>query len=347
MNFVGLDLGSHSLKAVELKKTKKGEKKELVGYDSAPAPPQSLASEAEVDLVAFSESLRNFFDEANFSTQNVAAALPESQVFTRVISVPQMNPKELENAMKWEAEQYIPIPLEEVSLDYRIIEEKVVKGKDGRDLMDILLVAAPLTLTKKYLKIINDAGLKVVGLETEAMAAARSLVGLNSSSPTTMVVSLGAETTDISVVSEGNIRFTRSISTGGEAFARAVSQELGLEMTQAEEYTKSYGLEESELEGKVMKAIKPVFDVVVSEIKRSFAYYASQRQDDPLRRIVLAGGIAGLPGILAYLAAAVDVEVQLGDPWRSVAIPSKFDREELEDLGPKFAVAVGLALKDI
>jgi len=342
MNFVGLDLGSYEFKAVELSKTKKGQR-ELVTYSSAPAPPHFLTSDSEVDLAAYSKALEKFYSDAGFSTRNVIAALPESQVFTRVISVPKMSDKELKAAMNWEAEQYIPIPLEEVSLDYQIIGDTA----EAVDKMDVLLVAAPLTLTKKYLRIISGAKLDTVGLETETLATARALVGLDSSSPTTLVVSIGAATTDISIVSGGFIRFTRSISTGGEAFARAVSQELGFEIGRAREYMRSYGLEESQLEGKVMKAIKPIFDVVVSEIKRSIAYYRAHRKSDIIKRVVVSGGAANLPGILVYLAAVLNLEVQVADPWEGLIIPEKFSREELEDVGPRFAVAVGLALKDV
>ena len=341
MNFVGLDLGSYEFKGVELKKEKKG-KEELVAYSSAPAPPHFLASDSEVDWAAYSKQLKKFYDEAGFSTDKVAAALPESQVFTRVITVPKMSGKELKTAMQWESEQYLPIPLDDVSLDYKVLNNVGMVDK-----IDVLLVAAPLTLTKKYLKIIGDAGLETIGLETEALAAARSLVGLDPSSPTTLIVSIGARTTDISIVSGGFIHFTRSISTGGEAFARAVSQELGFEIGRAKEYMRSYGLEESQLEGKVMKAIKPIFDVVVSEVKRSIAYYTARQKNDLIKRAIISGGVASLPGVLVYLAAALNLEVQIADPWGGFLIPEKFGREELEDIGPRFAVAVGLALKNV
>ena len=341
MNFVGLDIGSYEFKGVELQKEKSG-KKELVAYGSSLAPPHFLASDSEVDWAAYAKALEKFYADSGFTTKEVVSALPESQVFTRVITIPQMSGKELKNAMQWEVEQYIPIPLEEVSLDYQVINDSGTPGK-----MDVLLVAAPLTLTKKYLKILADAGLEAVGLETETLAASRSLVGSDPKTPTTLVANIGAATTDISIVSRGFIRFTRSISTGGEAFARAVSQELGFEIDRAREYMRSYGLEESQLEGKVMKAIKPIFDVVVSEIKRSLAYYATHCQGDSIRRVVVSGGAADLPGVLVYLAATLNLEVQLADPWENLLIPKKFDRRELENAGPRFAVAVGLALKDV
>lgn len=339
MDFVGLEIGQNKFRAVELKKVK-GDKKELVRYASEDSPPCPLSSDAQIDWAEIAAALDKFFSAAGLSSRNVVSALPESQVFTRVITIPKMSRKELANAMKWEAEQYVPIPLEEVSFDYHVIDES------GEDKMDVLLVAAPLTLTKKYLKILNDAHLRVVGLETESIATARSLVGLDSVSPATMVVGISATTTDISIVSGGNIRFTRSISGGGDALVRAVAQHLNFETERAEEYLRSYGLEESALEGKVVQAIKPIFDIIVSEVKKSVAYYLTHRKDESIERLILSGEFAVVPGVLVSLASALDFEVQLADPWDAVSIPAKFKREELEDIGPEFAVAVGLALKE-
>lgn len=344
MDFVGLDLGSHTIKAVQLKKEKDAEHC-LVDFGFAPAPALALSSDSEIDFAAYSKALGQFFQDNKFTTRNVVAALPESQIFTRVIEMPLLSEKELDNAMKWEAEQYIPVPLKEVSLDYQVLERFEESGR--KKVMQVLLVAAPLTLVKKYLKILEEAKLNSLGLETETIAAARSLVGTDPKGPTSLVTNIGAATTDISIVSRGKIRFTRSISTGGEAFARAVAEDLGFEMERAEEYKRNYGLEEELLEGKVMRSIKPIFDVVVSEITRSISYYASYQPRDKIERVILGGGTASLPGILVYLAAALNIEVQLGDPWKMVAVSKDQNRKQMEDIGPSFAVAVGLALKEL
>lgn len=344
MDFVGLDLGSHTIKAVQLEKGKEG-KHRLVAFGQTLSPARSLASDSEIDFAAYAKALDQFFRESNFTTRSVVTALPESQIFTRVITLPPLSEKELQDAMKWEAEQYLPVPLKDVSLDYQVLEEMTTSGKKGT--LSVLLVAAPLTLVKKYLKILGEAKLSSLGLETETIAAARSLVGTDPHGLTSLLTNIGATTTDISIISRGKIRFTRSIPTGGEALARSVAEKLGFEMGRAEEYKRSYGLEEELLEGKVMAAIKPIFDVVVSEIKRSLSYYASYQPQDRIERVVLGGGTANLPGILVYLAAALNTEVQLGDPWKMIDLAKEHDRKEMEDIGPRFAVAVGLALKEI
>lgn len=345
MDFIGLDIGSSTLKAVQLKK-EPHRKPKLYLHASGPAPVHSMTSESEADLKAISTSVREFIDSFPFTTRAVVVALPESQIFTRVISLPRMNEKELKSAMQWEAEQYIPVPLSDVTMDYQVLDGVELKKGDGE--IDVLLIAAPQTLINKYLRVLKEAKLETVGLETETLAVARSLVGDKATVPVTMVVNIGAATTDISVVARRSVRFTRSIATGGKALARAVSQSLGFEIEQAEEYKKTYGLEETKLEGKVMKAIKPIFDVVVEEIKRSLAFYNTHKKDgNNVKRLVLCGGTASLPGIMVYLASNLNLEVQLGDPWRSLEIPPKFPRRELEEIGTSFAVAVGLSLKEV
>lgn len=341
MNFIGLHITKQTIYAVELAAQKRGQKR-LVNFLKAPSPPYSLESEVALDLDSFAQDLGLLLKEGGFSTKNVFAALPESQVFTRVISMPKMSEKELKEAMKWEAGQYIPLPLEEVTFDYQVISDHRKKDK-----LDVLLVAAPLTLTRKFLKIVEKAGLRMVGVETESVAIARSLVGAEKDSLTSAIVLIGDGATDIFIVDRGSIVFTRSITTGGEAMVRLVSQELGIEPERAAEYLKSYGLEESAFEGRVKKALKPVFDVILSEIKRSLAYYATHIKGNGVERLILAGANAKVPGVLVFLASAVSLEVLLADPWDTIEIPGKFNQEELEDLGPEFAVAVGLALKEI
>lgn len=344
MDFVGLDLGASYFKAVELHHEPHLLPK-LTLYASAPAAPHPLTSESESDIKANAETLKNFFDSFSFSSRAVVVALPESQIFTRVITLPRMSDKELKNAMQWEAEQYVPIALSEVNLDWQILDGGGASGETAQ--MDVLLIAAPKNLVAKYLKVLQAAGLEVLGVETETLAAVRSLVGSAVATPVTMVVNIGSATTDLAVVSRGALRFTRSVSTGGTALARAISQSLGFDLDQAEEYKKTYGLDETKLEGKVTQAIKPIFDVIVEEIKRSMAFYTTHRKDDKIKRVVISGGTASLPGIVVYLADSLDVEVQLGNPWLFVSCPPKFPPKELEEVGPSFAVAVGLALREV
>lgn len=338
MDFFGLDIGSYSIKAVQLRKIQ--DKYQLVALGSAPSTPKGLASEAESDLTALAETIKKLYQEAKVTTKNVISALPEDQVFTRVITLPRLSEEELISALKWEAEQYVPIPLSEVTLAHQVIGETT---QDTRQKTEVLLVAAPNRLIDKLLKVLKTAGLNPISLETEILAMSRSLVAPDSEA--TLLVDLGARATDIAIVEKGQVVFTRSISTAGEALTRAVAGALGLEAGQAEEYKKAYGVDPGKLEGKVSQAIEPILEVIIKEMEQAIQFY-QQEKEKTVKRIVLTGGTAILPEVVTLLAKKLTFETQIGDPFSRVVKDSLLAKMPKNDL-PFYAVAVGLAMKEI
>ncbi len=232
--------------------------------------------------------------------------------------------------------------MSEVKLDWQVLSK--IQTPDKKEKMEVLLVAAPNSLINNYLTILKAAGLVAIALETEITAVTRALVQRAAGTPTTMVVSIGASTTDLSIVTGNQITFTRSIATGGSALARGVASDLGFEIDQATEYMKTYGLDASQLEGKVMAAIKPIFDVIVNEIRRALTYYSTKHASTPVKRVVVVGGAAKLPGLVVFLAEILGLEVQLGNPWEGISLPSSLSQKLTED-SVSYAVATGLALK--
>ena len=339
LNHFGLDIGTHSIKAVQLSGS--FERPNFVSAGQIPSPGKGLVSESPVDQAASADAIKRLHHEAQFTTDQVITALPESQIFTRVIEMPNLKESEVANAIGWEAEQYVPIPISDVRLDWQILS----KANNNQNRIEVLLIAAPKLLIDRYLKVLRQAGLSVVSLETEITAVVRSLVQKLEGAPTTLVISIGASTTDLSIVSAGRISFTRSVGTGGLALARGVAQDLGFELDQAEEYMKTYGLDSDQLEGKVMQAIKPIFDVVVNETRRALAFYAGKHAEIPVKRVVVTGGTAKLPGLVIYLAEALGLEVQIADPWQGINLPPNVS-QHLREEGPSYAVATGLALKE-
>jgi len=341
LNHFGLDIGSHSIKAVQLSGTIESPVFVAAGQIETPTEALNRAASMEDDEAAESiaNSIKVLHKEAHFSTDKVITALPESQIFTRVVELPSLKQKEIKNAIVWEAEQYVPVPMNEVKLDWQVLG-----NVPKTDKLEVLLVAAPITLIEHYLKIIRGANLTPLSLETEITSVVRSLVQRVEGAPTTMIVSIGASTTDLSIVSTGRISFTRSIGTGGHALARGVAQELGFELDQATEYMKTYGLDPTSLEGKIMQAIKPIFDVIVNEIRRVLAYYSTKHPELPVKRVVVTGGAAKLPGLVVYLAEALGLEVQIGNPWEGISLPSQVSKKLISE-STSYAVAVGLALK--
>lgn len=341
-DFFGLDIGSFSLKAVELEKT--GDRFKLLNFGNLIAPPGVSLSESELDQKKLAESIKQLIKEAHIRSRFVVTAFPESQVFSRVIELPKMTEEQLAKAIQYESEQYIPMPISEVRLSWQLLREKEANDSSR---IKVFLTAAPKTLVDRYLNILRGAGLEPLVFETEILSVKRSVLeGLEA--PTTLLVSIGASTTDLCIVSEGVIRFSRSIGTGGVALARSIAQELGFEMTQAEEYKKSYGLLPDQLEGKIMQIIKPVFDVIVSEIEKAILFYQTKNSLNPVRRVVLVGGSAMLPGMIVYLAENLGLEVQIGDPWVRVEASVETKKELAHpDNQAKFALAAGLAMRNI
>jgi type IV pilus assembly protein PilM len=275
-----------------------------------PTPSKALTSVIQADLEAVAVALKQLVKDTGTKSRNVNIALPESKVFTRVIEVPQL------------------------SRDNK---------QTGNNKMEVLLVAAPKALIDKYLTIMEMADLTVVGAETEIIATSRAVGRSMPNVKTVMVVSLGAQTSDIAILQSGTLMFTRSVSAGGEALTRSIAQSLDFNLTQAEEYKRAYGLQKDKLEGKITTATKPIMDTITNEIKRALAFYEEKNKEEHIETIMLTGGTARLPGMVIYLAEALGVEVQLANPWVGIAKDQRFN--VLNPEGPNFCIAVGLALR--
>lgn len=339
MNIFGLDIGSTSIKIAQV--AQEGGKFRLISAGIAPTPQPGMKSEAEADLITLATSIKKLHQEGKITTKNVVVALPEGQIFTRVIELPSMNENELAQAVPWEAEQFVPMPLSEVTLDWQIVS----RGTPGKveEKIKVFLAAAPTALVEKYVKVLELAGFTVAAVETEVVAAARAL--LSSSSAPTLLIGLGAKSTDLAIVQRGQVVLTRSIPTAGEAFTRAISTTLSLEAPQAEEYKIAYGLGENQLEGKIKKAITPVFEVVVSEVKKALSSWR-EKESEVISNIILAGGTASLPEAGTFLTKQLGIEVQIANPFAQlVTTPATI--ASLREKAPLFAVAVGLAEKEV
>ncbi len=338
-SLLGLDIGSHSIKLIEIGYS--GNDRVLMAAGSIPTPPKALQSTLEADHQAIANAIKQLMKETGARSNSVAFALPESQVFTRVIEVPALSQRELASAIGWEAEQYIPLPLDQVNMDYSVLRDA---RETGTDKMDVLLVASPKSLLEKYLSIIEMAELIPNAAETEIIATARALsrsvANIKSAS---LLVSLGAQTTDLAILRKGVLAFTRSISAGGEALSRALVAGLDFNPNQAEEFKRTYGLETDKLQGKIVATVKPIMDTIIGELKRALAFYTEHHKDEQVEAILLSGGTAKLPGMVVYIAQNVGLEAQLANPWVGIKRDARFS--VLDKEGPTFAVAVGLALR--
>lgn len=335
--YTGLDIGFSTIKAVVLAHNKQPE---LVSLGSIGAPQPGIVSDADIDLEATAKAIKTLLTQIKAPTNKVVVALPESKIFTRVISdFPYLSDQELSSAIRYSAEEFVPLPIDQVNLTWVIINRNKQLNKT-----EVLVVASPKSLVNKYLKVFDMAQIKPVALETEIFAATRALVGNNPFSPTTLLIQLGGATTDFAVISQGVILLTRSIATGGLTMTRAIAQYLNFELAQAEEYKKVYGLLEDQLEGKIYQVLKPLMTVVLTEARRVIQSFQAKNPSNPVKRVVLTGGGAKLPGSVIFFANNLNLEVQEADPWFSVGKPQALAQKLVAE-GPMYTVAVGLAMR--
>jgi type IV pilus assembly protein PilM len=331
--FFGLDIGSTAVRLVQLRPG--GQHPVLTAYGSMPVSGNITASDSKIDQDKVSEVIRQLIRENHVNAKHVVVGLPSNKLFATVITTPKLDQSQLAKAIRYQAEQYIPMSLSQVKLDWAVIDE----SKDGKTL-EVLLVAAPNTVVEKYVSIIEGAGLEILALEANAIATARALVPPGNLA--VALVDLGSLDSDISIISNNSPRLLRSVAIGGSTFVRGVAQSLGLDEVQATQFTYKFGLTQSKLEGQVHKAIKPTLDNLVSEVEKSVKFFTGRYPEVKLEKLVVTGPSAALPELGPFLANSIGLPVEFGNAWVNVSYPAAL-QDKLMGLSSEYAAAVGLA----
>lgn len=335
-NFFGLDLGASSIKLVQLKQMHG--KPSLLTYGDMELPPNLLASDSPVDQDKLAQMIRQLVEDAQVSTKNVVAALPSNFSYAAVITMPKLSHEELVNAVRFQADKYIPMAIDQVKLDWVVIGPKA----DSEDEIEVLLVAAPISLANKYLNIMQKAGLELTALEINPIAQTRSL--LKPGHEPVMIIDFGSVATDMAIVTSQAPRLIRSANVGSRTMVRVLAQNLGLDEEQAQQFMHKFGLVQSNIEGQVYAALKPAVDSVVEEVQKSINFFHESNANLQVGKIVITGGTAALPGLPAYLANATGLMVEIGSPWSNISYPSSLE-DKLAPLALVYASALGLAMR--
>lgn len=353
---VGIDLSGSSVKAVELRSI--AEKPQLVTYGFVEQATDIVKNDDASAQAKAVKLVKEVVKKARVMTTRVVAALPSFSVFSSVISLPEMSKKDLVSAVRWEAKKFVPMPLEEMILDWEVVEKKEeIKSEEGkkeeeknpeedgvRKDVRVLLTAAPKALVSRYVSIFKQAELQLIGLETEAFALERSLVG-NDRSPV-MVVDIGNRVTSIMIFKESIPVLTRSIDMGGENITDTIMKTLNVDTDRAEQFKRDFGLTlGKEGNEKIPKTIEFVTNSIINEVRYVLNIFRSQ-SDEKLEKIILSGGSAFLVNLPQYLSSVFQVKVFVGDPWSRISYPIDL-KSMLQEIGPRLAVPIGLALRDI
>jgi type IV pilus assembly protein PilM len=334
-DFVGIDVGSTAVRLVQLKKV--GTSNSLVSFGSAELPPKLAQSDSKIDMQKVAKVIAQLVKSSKVNTKYVATALPASDVFSTVIKLPPMTHEEMEKAVRYQAEQNLPLKIDEVRLDWQVIREHPTTHESV-----VMLVCAPNLKATRVVELFNMAGLDVIYLETNPIATARALA--NPTDPIVMIVDIGATSTELSIIENGVVSHVRSVSAAGLSMTRSIMQTLGLDIGQAEQFKQKFGLSQAKLEGQVFKTLRPVLNSITEEISRSIKYYSEQFGTN-VNKIILTGGSSRMPDLVSYLKSTLGIDVVYASPWTNISYQPELN-DKLAQLAPEFGCAVGLAMRD-
>jgi type IV pilus assembly protein PilM len=342
---VGLDIGSSAVKAVELKPAGRGYRVAAFGIE--PVPPDSIVDGAIIDAGAVADSIRRIFDHNSaFKAKDVCASLSGNAVIVKKISLPVMTESELAESIYWEAEQYIPFDIQDVNLDYQILDPGT--GPDSRGSMEVLLVAAKKEKIGDYTSVIAQAGRTPVIVDVDAFALQNAFEVNYGLDPRQVVVLLnaGASAININILQGDQSVFTRDISMGGNAYTEAVQKELDLPFEAAEQLKKGVPVDGATFED-AQPVLHAVTENVLLEIQKTFDFFKATASSDQIDRIMLSGGASRVDGFREMLQERFNAPVEEFDPFRTVTWDTKKLGAAPEEHASTAAVAVGLALRKV
>jgi type IV pilus assembly protein PilM len=277
-------------------------------------------------------------------TKNVICSLPETKAFLRIVSIPQMSEGELNEAVKWEMEANIPLPLDQVYYDWQVVPDTLLLEKNK---LNLLVVAIAKSVVDQTIEVLEMAGLSPVGLEIESIAQARSLLLEKNENETVLIVDIGDRRTSFSVTKGGAPCFTSSIPLCGQALTDVISKGMNIPFDEAEKIKISYGIGDDFKNDELFRLTKPVLENFAQEIERSIDFFVTGlRYSESIDKIVLCGGGSNTKGILPYLSKKLGREIQLGNPWVNMKLGKNLPIIE-KNQSMQYSTAIGLALKGL
>jgi len=340
-SLVGLDIGSSAVKAIELKPAGKGYK--VAAYASEPIPPDSIVDGAIIDGAAVVDAIRRAFDTRGIKTKDVAASLSGNAVIVKKIALPSMTDAELSESIQWEAEQYIPFDIQDVNLDYQILNRADVGGKST---MEVLLVAAKKEKIADYTGVIGQAGRVAVVIDVDAFALQNAYevnYGIEAGA-VVVLLNIGASATNINILDGDQSVFTRDLSIGGNAYTEALQKELNLPFEQADQLKRGVAVDGVSFDD-ARPVLRAVTENAILEVQKTFDFYRASAASDRISRIVVSGGAARAEGFIDMLGERFQAPVETFDPFKKVAFDAARFKLDAADVAPTAAVAVGLALR--
>jgi len=342
-NVVGLDIGSSSIKLLELAEMKGGY--QLRNFGIAPLPPEAIVDGALMDSVTIVDSVKGLASALRIKSKDVVTSVSGHSVIVKKISIPTMTEDELEESIQWEAERYIPFDINDVNIDFQILGPT----EGSEELMDMVLVAAKKDIINDYLSVIIEAGFNPVIVDIDSFALenmfeANYPVGRDE---VVALANIGASVTNINILKRGVSSFTRDIFTGGNAITEEIQRQLNVDFEEAE--TLKLGNRMDETSQKVVQeALQSALNSLATEIAKSLDFFRSTSSNEKVDKVVLSGGCAKINGIDTVIEQQAGIPAEIINPFKEIDCSKRdLDVDYLKEMEPIMAVSVGLALRRV
>ncbi len=338
----GCDIGSSAIKLVELKPLKNGEFQLQVAA-IAELSPEAIVDGAIMDSSLVVEAVSRLISENGVKNQSFGGSLSGHSVIIKKIQLPAMSADELAESIQWEAEQYIPFDINDVNLDYEILDDGV-----GRENMEVLLVAVKNDRIADYTSVIVQAGRQPVLIDVDVFAVQNAFeINYGVPTETTALINIGASVTNISVMNEGMSVFWRDVAFGGNQYTEAIQRELSLPREDAERLKLGERVGDHTLQ-QVLGVVNSVSEDLAAEIDKTVNFFLATSNVDKVERMVLSGGAARTVNLDEVIKGRFQVDVEILNPFRNIRYnESDFDPDWLNRHASAMAVAVGLAVRTV
>jgi type IV pilus assembly protein PilM len=308
----GLDIGFSTLKVMQIEQD--GKKRRVNGYGFVDFDPIAMADGIIKDPEILAKAAKSLFDSSligSINTRRVALAIPAARTYNRSVQLPKLSRKELDEAVRLEAEQYIPMPIDELYLDYEIIRE-------GAEESELLVVAVPRKIVDSYILLTRLLGLEVAAVETTIGSGSRLFVQAEESSVPTVLIDFGSVSSDITIYDQTLI-VTGTVHGGGDSFTTLISDKLGVTRQEAHVVKTKYGLGVSKKQKEITESLAPLLSQHTKEIRRMIRYYEERSSADrKIGQVVTMGGGANMPGLSEYFTEQLRLPVRMCNPWQEL-----------------------------
>lgn len=336
-DFFALDIGTTAVRIVQLSRQGHGDTWSLVKYGYAPVDPKISTSDAPEDQRRLGEVIMTALGQSGISTRDVVVGIPSNKTFATVVDLAKMTPSELKVNIKYQAEQYIPMSIDEVKLDWALLGD----SPTGADKSEVLLTSVANSYNEARLDMLENIGLNVVATEPDSISMLRAIFP-EGTTGAAMVFDMGYNASDLVVTKDGSPRLVRSVPIGLQALIKSAMSNLNIEYNQAEQFILKFGLAPDRLEGQVIHALEGTLDQFVAEINKSITFFQNRYTGTQVTTIYITGYGAAIPLFAEYINQKTGINAILANPWQKVQMNSA-DKEKLQPISTQFGVALGLA----